>query len=448
MTLAGGCGCRSGARQDGAFSPGHSGEPMSRIGWHDLRREPFRLLFPLGLVFGCLGVSHWLWYALGWAASSRFYHASIQIGAYMVCFIAGFLWTAMPRMTATRPATSFEMVALLALLAAQTLFLAVNYTVAAQVCFAALLILLASFAIRRRGQRSPSGVGSPVEFMWVPVGVLFGVVGSGLAASGQAGLIPSWWIAVGRPMAQQGFVLAVVLGVGGFMGPRLLGRGFEWAATAIDPARARHIRRGRIRAHAVAAALIAASFFIEGAGYIAPAYLLRAVVVSTELWWSAQLHRPPAIQDAYVRLLWVSLWMVAIGFWAAGCWPRYRIAMLHFVFIGGFSLMTFAVGTMVVMSHSGQAQALRRPLWVLNVVAVGIAGATAMRVLADLWPMVYFPSLGMAASLWLIAAVSWLIFISPRILRKVPEGTFERLHEQAKHQVLRPEPGNPPSSTC
>ncbi len=117
--------------------------------------------------------------------------------------------------------------------------------------------------------------------------------------------------------------------------------------------------------------------------------------------------------------------------------------MLHFVFIGGFSLMTFAVGTMVVMSHTGQAQALRRPLWVLNVVAAGIAGATAMRVLADLWPMGYFPSLGMAASLWLIAAVSWLVFITPRVLRKVPEDTFERLHQQAKQQLLCPEPSHP-----
>ncbi len=110
---------------------------MRRIGWHNLRREPFRMLFPLGVLFGGVGVSHWLWYALGWAASSRFYHASMQIGAYMVCFIAGFLWTAMLRMTATPPVTSVELSALLALLVAQTFFLAVHDTVAAQACFAA-----------------------------------------------------------------------------------------------------------------------------------------------------------------------------------------------------------------------------------------------------------------------------------------------------------------------
>ena len=30
------------------------------VRWEDLRREPFRLFFPLGVVLGCLGVGHWL----------------------------------------------------------------------------------------------------------------------------------------------------------------------------------------------------------------------------------------------------------------------------------------------------------------------------------------------------------------------------------------------------
>lgn len=413
---------------------------MCMITWSDLRREPFRLLLPLGILFGCLGVSHWLWYALGWAASSRFYHASIQISAYMLCFIAGFLWTAMPRMSATPPATSLELGALLALLAAQLFFLTINFTVAAQWCFDALLLVLASFAIRRRrGQQASSGARPPVEFVWVPIGVLFGVVGAALAASGQAGLIPSQWVAIGRPMAQQGFVLAIVLGVGGFMGPRLLGRGFEWSTAAtLTPERMQQARRRRLQWHGVAALGLAISFVIEGAGYIAPAYLLRAVIVSAELGWTVQLHRPPAIQDTYVRLLWMSLWMVALGFWAAGLWPRYRIAMLHLVFIGGFSLMTFAVGTMVIMSHAGQAQALRQRLWVLAIVAIGVAGATGLRVLADVWPAVYFPALGLAAVSWLTAGVAWLIFALPRVLTPVPEGAMERLHEQARQRFARP----------
>ncbi len=30
-----------------------------KIGWNDLRREPFRLLFPVGALFGCVGVQAW-----------------------------------------------------------------------------------------------------------------------------------------------------------------------------------------------------------------------------------------------------------------------------------------------------------------------------------------------------------------------------------------------------
>ena len=127
------------------------------IGWIDIRREPFRLLFPLGVLFGCLGISHWLWYALGWSDASRFIHASIQIGAYLYCFIAGFLWTAMPRMTGSPPATSLELVAVLLLLVFQQLALGLRIPVAAQGCFAGLLVMLAAFAIRRMARRHAPG---------------------------------------------------------------------------------------------------------------------------------------------------------------------------------------------------------------------------------------------------------------------------------------------------
>lgn len=97
-----------------------------KIGWNDLRREPFRPLFPLGVLFGCVGVSHWLRYALGWPDASRFVHASIQIGAYLFCFIVGFLWTAMPRMTGSPHATSPGLLAVLVLLGGQQVALSLG----------------------------------------------------------------------------------------------------------------------------------------------------------------------------------------------------------------------------------------------------------------------------------------------------------------------------------
>lgn len=410
---------------------------MSTIRWGDLHREPFRILFPLGALFGCLGISHWLWYAMGWSDASRFVHASIQIGAYLYCFIAGFLWTAMPRMTSSPPATTVELVTVLVLLASQQLALGLTMPMAAQGCFAGLLVVLAAFAIRRMARRQTPG-GPPTEFVWVPIGVLFGLVGTALAVFGQSHLGSSIWAAVGMPLAQQGFVLAVVLGVGGFMAPRLMGRGFEWSGGRSGaPEAVARIRFQRIAWHLIAAVILAASFAAEGLGFIRAAYAVRAAVVSAELFWTMRLHRPPAVPDDYVKLLWISLWMVVAGFWAVAIWPRHRIAMLHLVLIGGFSLMTFAVGTMVVLNHAGATEALHRPLWVLQVVVVGVMGATAARVVADMWPTHYFVLLAAAAIFWLAAGISWFVFILPWVVRTTPEGALKRLHEEEKQRLLK-----------
>lgn len=407
------------------------------VRWGDLRREPFRLLFPLGILFGLLGVGHWLWYALGWTdAYSGFYHASIQLGAYMYCFVTGFLLTALPRFTSASAATTPELLTLLALLLAQLGFASWGRWPLASACFAGLLLVLAVFAGRRvAGRRSVAS--PPTEFVWIPIGALLGLAGSGLLGGAQSGILPAWLLGIGRPMAQQGFMTAIVLGVGGFMAPRLMGRGYLVnAPTDVTEERARAIRKRRIHLHLLAALVFLASFLVEGVGRLGPAYLLRALVVTVELAWTTQFYRPPAAADLYVRLVWVSLWMVVFGFWGAGVIPRYKVAMLHVVFLGGFSLMTFAVGTMVVLSHAGQAQQVRRPLGVLWVVGAGLAGALICRLLAETAPSRYFQWLGLAAGCWMAAGLSWLLFILPRVLRPVPAETFERLHEAAKRQLL------------
>ena len=189
-------------------------------------------------------------------------------------------------------------------------------------------------------------------------------------------------------------------------------------------------------AHLSAAGLLGGSFCLEGGGYTRAAYVLRALVVTAELGWRAQWWKAPAVKDLYVRLLWLSLWCVIIGLWAVACWPSHRVAMLHLVLIGGFSLMIFAVGTMVVLSHAGQASLLRQSLWILRVVAGGMLGAATARMLADWWPARYFALLGTAAVCWLIAGISWLLFALPWVLRAAPEGAFERLHEEAKQRLL------------
>src|SRR3990167_5597141 len=133
------------------------------IRWGGLSREPFRILFPLGIGFGVLGVSHWLFYAIGVThAYSGFYHATIQIGSYMACFVFGFLLTALPRFANAPPATNTELLTIIGLFMTQLLCVSWGRWIFAELCFIGLLVTLAIFAGRRFAGRS-SGVGPPTE---------------------------------------------------------------------------------------------------------------------------------------------------------------------------------------------------------------------------------------------------------------------------------------------
>ena len=194
------------------------------VSWTDVRREPFRVFFPLGVLFGCVGVGHWLSYALGLKDSySGFYHAWLQVGSYMSCFIVGFLLTALPRFSATAPASSVELLIALGLVGTHAIALWTTQWLVAETCFAGLTVFVAIFAGRRFAKKTAT-VGPPTEFAWIPTALALGLLGTALVMFGQIGRVPRWLIGVGMPMAQQGFLLGIVLGVGGFMAPRLMGR--------------------------------------------------------------------------------------------------------------------------------------------------------------------------------------------------------------------------------
>lgn len=395
---------------------------------HLVLEEPYRLLFPLGILMGTVGTGHWLAFAAGWThAYSAFYHSSIQMQAYMSCFVFGFLLTAMPRFASAPHANAAELTMITGLILAISIFLAFGKWIISEICFMALLLSLATFAVKRFKARKGSNPNPPpLEFVWIPIAILHGLIGMSLLIAGQTKGLPSWSIAVGKPMEEQGFLLAVVLGVGGFLAPRLMGR--SQVNKPVSPE--------RIGIHAALGAMLFLSFWMEGLGSKMPAYWLRAMVVTAVLLWNRTLPFPPRVPDLFVKLLWISFWMVAGGSWGIAVFPQYRTAMLHLVLISGFSLMTFAIGTMVTLSHSGQAGELRKPLWILKGVGIGVGFAALVRLLAVFFPADYFILLGLAAACWIAAGLIWLFFITPKIIKIPQPGEFEKSHEDAKRRMM------------
>ncbi|HEX8952518.1 MAG TPA: NnrS family protein, partial [Polyangia bacterium] len=159
-----------------------------------LRREPFRLLFPLGALLALLGVLPWLLFGAG---LSRLYlgvyHAFTMTQAFLVAVAAGFLGTMLPRRTGAAPLSPWELALLVGGLAAIPAALFFDRVALAELAYLVALGTLAGFALRRLG-RSKQAI--PPSFVLIPFALVAGVAGALLliAASFAA---PPWTISVG-----------------------------------------------------------------------------------------------------------------------------------------------------------------------------------------------------------------------------------------------------------
>lgn len=386
---------------------------------HLLRREPFRLFFPLALVLGGAGIAHWVLFTTG---LSRHYlgrfHAVTQTQAFLVAFAAGFLGTAIPKRTRTGPATWLELGVLLIALPAVSLATLFDHEVVAQGCYALALLTLAQFALRRFLRRAePSSPRTsvprrpPASFAMVPVGLLAGLMGAGftaLAVGTRAGVAPVWAHPLGARLTFEGVFTCLTLGVGGFFLP-LAVRGH--AAPDLAPE-----RRWQALAYAAAAAAVIAGLILEVAGWGRAGPALRGavalgVIVASGAW------RLPTRPGTNRVVLWTSVWAVPIGLFGAAAFPGARVEALHVMFVGGFGVLSFAVSTHVTLGHSGQESRQSGRAWPVAGFGALFGLALIFRISAVADPTNYVQWLGIAAATWLVGATSWAAFTLPGILR-------------------------------
>ncbi len=408
------------------------------ISWTQVQEEPYRLFFPLGILIAMIGVGHWPAYAFGWTAQcSAFFHSSIQTQVYMTCFVVGFLMTAMPKFTSSLRATASEVLRFLALILGDTISLCLGKWIAAELCFAGALISLLYFAKKRIASRSQS-ILPPPEFIWIPIGIVHGLTGTILMILIQLKRAPLAWFQASKLMSEQGFISCVVMGVGGFLAPRLMGTFRAHAKpgqSPQDPGLIK-IRRKILFFHLLAGTIFFSSFWL-GLRNLQLSYLLRAFIITIEYLWTCTYLKPPKNPDFYVKLIWISLWMVILGSWSVALLPQYRTAMLHLIFIGGFSLMIFSVATMVVLSHGGEPEKIGRPLAILWSSGIGVAGSLACRIAAAFFPEKYFIFLGLAGIFWTITAGLWFFFALPKILKPMSSVELAQCHEDSKQRIAK-----------
>lgn len=380
------------------------------------RREPYRVLFPLGIVLGWVGVVKWLllaWKGIGTYASAD--HSTAQILGFMMCFATGFLLTAIPRRTSSAPASA-GVIAVAAIAPVVTTVAAMlerfSWSVMAWLVLVGTLFV---FAVRRlRG----SGLASrrpPNGFVWVPLSFLMGLVGSLMMALRALG--PDWRPshAVGKGLLVQGLFVGLILGVGSMVIP-LVTRGAgppDGEATGRD----RLARLG----HVVCALLLAGSFVIEEYVHARAGLALRGGVALLVLVVAAGLHHPPTVPGLHRWVVWLGAWCVPAGLFLAAAFPAQRAGALHLLFVGGFAGMALAVGAHVTMAHAGDEQLVRGRPW--QVVAFGLLLllATGLRLAMTFDPARLWTWMASASAAFLLATVAWAALALPRLTREGEE---------------------------
>jgi uncharacterized protein involved in response to NO len=364
----------------------------------------------MAFLLGAAGVAHWILYGtglLGRYLSS--FHAVTQMQSFLLAFAAGFLLTAVPKRTSTAPATTAELGALAVLIPAVSVAELASAPALAQICYAAAIVLLVQFAVRRFLGRA-AGRRPPASFVLVPIGLAAGVAGAALRVASMRDLVPAWVGSVGRSLALEGVFTCLVLGIGGFF--------FALALHGQPPP---DLGKGRGEARkaaalAIAGGLVIASLVMQERGLVREGLALRAVVAAAVLAAARGLARP-ARPGLNRRTVWLSAWAVPLGLGLAAVFPDDRVAWMHVAYIGGFGLLAFAVAAHVTLGHGGHESARDGRPWQLLAFGALFAAAMLLRATLARVPDLYFGWLAAAAALWLAGAIVWAVFLVPKMWR-------------------------------
>jgi uncharacterized protein involved in response to NO len=376
-----------------------------------IRGEPFRLFFPLAGLLAWLGVLPWFFFGMGWShAWLGPYHALTMTQAFVGALTAGFLGTMIPRKTGTSPLSTWELVLIIGGLLAIPLGAFVDSLVASQVAYLVVLATLAQGVVRRVA-RSPRSVTLPPSLALLPVGLVAGAAGAALLIASTRGA-PRWTLAMGRIVVEEGLFLGLVMAVAPMLTP-ILCHGHEGSDSPGS-------RRGLLILHAAAGMAFLVSFVVQYTVTVPAGLFLRGAVVAGELFFAARAYRWPTLPGLHRHLYRLALLLTPVGLFAAGLAPPLRTSMMHVTFVGGLSLLAFAVSAHVTFIHTGRPELARAnpwPLWAIG--GLTLAGA-AFRVTAERFDHSYVTALTLAATLWLLGALLWAVYLTTLITLRRP----------------------------
>lgn len=372
--------------------------------------EPFRALFPLGMILGIIGILLWPLYYSGITASYPLAaHLRLMIQGFLGCFVFGFLFTAGPRLLSC-PKPSKPIVAGFFATSIFAALLSFVYPTGSDIVFLIQIITvigLGVFGFAKRGDLPPPGFVLGVTGLLC---ALIGAVNMLLLSLGEGGAVS---YQLSRILLFQAFPALPLIGIGAFFFPKLSG-----APNPQDlPTNPNLSKPWLIRAAFAAATALGfiLSIVLEIEGQHKFAYLLRAASLGAYLVAETPLLTRPRQGNTQLLHLLICSVSIVLSFALIGLFPAQKTAWLHGFFICGLSGSIILVATRVVFGHSGNFQlavSSRKPLlWAIAILTL----AAAARVGADFWPDLRVSHYLYAAAGWLLVGLIWLIKVAPKV---------------------------------
>ena len=371
-------------------------------------REPYRVLFPAGLVMAFFGlgvwVTWWLWPGESYPLSA---HADIQIKGLMMCFVYGFLLTMMPRLLEIKPIGPLQF---LLIPVGMTGILMTGMHGSLVLANLIHLLLLGNFllfvVIRFPGRRH----NPPPPFVWVGLAMLAMVLATILLLAGQWGWLdlPTRVFFLVKGIQLQGFLLMLILGISSLLMPRLLGGG-----AGVQPADLHKGSRtaGQYLGQLLLALIFLSSWAVENlvGDYSTGLRLAMVMRLGVCLWifcGRSGIARWPAGQPFFIKTAWLALWSIPVSFLFNLVDPSLRMAWDHILYVNGFLLLAMSIASRVIATHGGREELLTRSRkWVLVYSGILLLGMVT-RVTAPLLRTRDI-HLGMAAASVLLALLIW-----------------------------------------
>lgn len=368
--------------------------------------EPYRLFFPLGILAAAIGTGYWVLVYFSIAPIAPLFHGMFQTELFGAAFAVGFLMTAIPKFSGANPANHGEVVVALALYGLTPAALLLGRLAISQYAFFALMFSLVLFAIRR----VRSGENNlPPSFTLVGAGLLCAICGSIFL------LFPlKSFLLLGSRIVEHGMLLCFTLGVGAFLGPRLMGVvQAELKSIGVGATHnATPIYKNSLFISALTALMIFLSFGMEALGQFKLAGFMRAIFATWHLWHFGVLSTPRS-NTLIGRVVALALWLTVVGLWLSVLVASDIIGINHVTFIGGYALLIIAIGSQVTSSHAGQPEFWKRNYRRMIAVFGAVLVALVVRVVAARFPASYLSLIAISSVIFIAALAAWAPLILP-----------------------------------